>query len=239
MIITDAYWEERNLGVSTLEIQIENEDDINKIESKMKTLSAQYIVCKVPSLRADVTAYFAKHGYTYVEDMILVEHDLKEAERSKMHQRLYDAMSYREMTREDVEFLKKEIEGGLFSTDRITNDPYFDNTKASDRYINWVNDLIEQKALFYVDLYKNDPAGFVILQTKDAIIYNSVLGGGYEKYRNTGLGIVQKEQEIVRKLGGKRVETQVSSNNPGQLRALEINGYRTKGINHIFIKHND
>ena len=75
--------------------------------------------------------------------------------------------------------------------------------------------------------------------TKDGRLYNSVLGGGYVKYRNTGLGIVQKEQEIVKKLGGKRLETLVSSNNPGQLRALEINGYRTKNINHIFVKHNE
>ncbi|MCR5702213.1 MAG: hypothetical protein K6G76_08730 [Lachnospiraceae bacterium] len=239
MIITDACWEERNLGVSTVEIQYETNDKLEDVASKIKTLSAKYIVCKIPTTKSELTSYVAKLGYTYVEDMILVEHDLKEIERSRMHQRLYDSMTYREMTKEDVEYLKKEIAGGLFSTDRITNDPFFDNTKASDRYLNWVNDLVEQEAFFYLNLYKGDPAGFVILQTKDGIVYNSVLGGGYEKYRNTGLGIVQKEQEIVKRLGGKRVETQVSSNNPGQLRALEINGYRTKGINHIFVKHND
>lgn len=238
MKVVNAYWEERNLGVSTYEVQIENGDKIESIKDELEKLSAQYIVIKVPSERSDILSYIQKKGYQYIEDIIHMEHDLREIVRNLMHQRLYDATEYRTMTQYDIERLKYEIGMEMFSSDRISNDPEFGYDKAAHRYINWVDDLIEQKALPYVILYKGDPAGFIILQTKDGRIYNSVLGGGYKKYRNTGLGIVQKEQEIVKELGGKRVQTQVSSNNPGQLRALEINGYTTKDINHIFIKHN-
>lgn len=238
MKVVNAYWEERNLGVYTCEVQMENSDKIESIKDDLEKLSAQYIVIKVPSERSDILSYIQKKGYQYIEDIIHVEHDLHEIVRNRMYQRLYDATGYRKMTQYDIEQLKYEIGRGMFSCDRISNDPAFDNDKTARRYLNWVDDLIEQKALLYVILYRGDPAGFIILQTKDGIIYNSVIGGGYAKYRNTGLGIVQKEQEIVRNLGGKRVETQVSSNNPGQLRALEINGYTTKSINHILIKHN-
>lgn len=238
MKIADAYWEKRNLGVSTIEIQMDIDDRVENIRDEFEAVNAEYVVVKVPSEKNDISVYVQQKGFIYVEDMLHMEHDLREVQRNRMHQRLYDAMTYRRMTDEDVRQLKKEIHMGLFSTDRISNDPMFDADKCSIRYINWVDDLIAQGAVPYVDLYKGDPAGFIILKTNDGKVYDSVLGGGYNKYRNTGLGIVQKEQEIVRKLGGKKVETRVSSNNPGQLRALEINGYTTKDIIHIFVKHN-
>ena len=167
-----------------------------------------------------------------------MSHDLHEIKRSKMYERLYAAISYRAMDEGDIIRLKKEMEAGIFVSDRISNDPYFDSGLAVKRYLNWLHDLLEGDSLPYVMLYKGDPSGFIILQTKDGQVYHSVLGAAYAKYRKTGLGIVQKEQEIVRSLGGKRVETQVSSNNLSQLKALELNGYRTVGINHILVKHN-
>ena len=238
MKIVDAYWEKRNLGVSTVEVQMDSNDRIETLRNEFESISAEYIVVKVPSERNDISTYVQQKGFLYIEDMLHMEHDLHEVLRSRMHQRLYDVTTYRKMTDEDVEQLKQEIRMGMFSTDRISNDPLFDSDKVSNRYINWLDDLIKQSAVPYLILYKDDPAGFIILKTNDGKIYNSVLGGGYSKYRNTGLGIVQKEQEIVKELGGKRVETQVSSNNSGQLRALELNGYATKGINHVFVKHN-
>ena len=50
--------------------------------------------------------------------------------------------------------------------------------------------------------------------------------------------LVQKEQEIVKSLGGKFVSTNVSSNNVNQCKALLANGYTIRNINHVFVKHN-
>lgn len=50
--------------------------------------------------------------------------------------------------------------------------------------------------------------------------------------------MVQKEQEIVKKLGGKKLTTNVSSNNPSQLKALVANGYVPVTVQHVFVKHN-
>ena len=239
MTVTDAYWEKRNLGLVTLEVQVESGDETHKIIEQLNTLTAEYIVLKIPNIQSDVIYDIQQMGYCYIEDMIHMEHDLRRIQRNSMHQRLYDAMSYRKMTDEDIDCLKAEISDGLFSTDRISLDPFFDCGKAAERYLNWLNDMLDNKALPYLILYKESPAGFVILQTKDGKIYDSVLGGGYKQYRNTGLGIVQKEPEIVMELGGKKLETHVSTNNPGQVRALELNGYITKDINHVFVKHSN
>ena len=141
------------------------------------------------------------------------------------------------MGKEDIEQLLEEIEKGMFNSDRISNDSLFEKGRAAERYVNWTKDLLSKGALPYVILYKEEPAGFIILKTQDQISYTSVLGGGYEKFRRSGLGVIQKEQEIVKKLGGKSVETQVSSNNPAQLKALVLNGYIPQNIEHVFVKH--
>lgn len=238
MKVVDAVWEKRNLGIDTYEIRFDGNDRIEEIAEEFEGISASYLVAKVPSERSDLSEYVQNRGYHYIEDLIKVEHDLHEPVRNPLHQRLYDATSFRKMTEDDIQVLQDEIASGMFDSDRISQDLMFGKELAAKRYGNWTRDLLKQGALPYVILYKDAPAGFIILQTKDNKTYESVLGGGYQKYRGTGLGIVQKEQEIVRNLEGESVVTHVSSNNPGQLKALIVNGYVPMGIEHIFVKHN-
>ena len=125
----------------------------------------------------------------------------------------------------------------MFDNDRISNDSCFPKGVSAKRYINWTNDLKDKGALFYVITYGNESTGFVVLEKKDDDVYYSVLGGGYEKFRRSGMGIIQKEPEIARRLGGKRLITSVSSNNVNQLKALIGNGYMPYAIDHVLIKH--
>lgn len=237
MKIIDAIWEKRNLGVSSYEVVIETEDSASDIEKKLAELDADYIVVKVPSEHSDVLESVQKSGFGYIEDLIHVEHDLSEVTRNRIIQRLYDETTYREMNDEDLEQLWSEIKDGMFDSDRISTDSHFGKEKAATRYLNWTKDLLEKGARFYAIRYRDDSTGFVILDTKDGLTYNSILGGGYRKYRKSGIGIIQKEQEITKSLGGKRVTTAVSSNNVGQFKALIMNGYKPYMIEHIFIKH--
>ena len=237
MKIIDAVWEKRNLGVTTTEIIIEKEDTPEYVSDRLADIDSEYCVVKVPSDMVKVLKAVQQNGYEYIEDMIHVEHDLHEVEMNRILKRLYDKLLYREMTDADFEELQAEIEKGMFDNDRISNDSFFEKGLSSKRYINWTKDLKAKGALFYVMTYNNESAGFIVLEKKDDKTYYSVLGGGYEKYRGTGLGSVQKEQEITRKLGGKKVITSVSSNNANQLRALIMNGYTPYAIEHILVKH--
>ncbi len=239
MKIINAVWEQRNLGVDAAEIQFEMNDRIEDIADSFENVAAAYLVAKIPGGRGDLCEFVQDHEYRYIEDLIQVEHDLHEPVRTPLHQRLYNATSYRKMTEEDIDILQREVMAGMFDSDRISQDYVFGKDVAAKRYCNWIHDLIEQGATPYVILYKEESTGFVILKTADGVYYESVLGGGYRRYRNTGLGLIQKEQEIVRRAGGKRVTTHVSSNNPAQLRALMINGYVPMGIDHIFVKHQE
>lgn len=238
MKVINAFWEEKNLGVTTAEILIGNDDDAKETVFEINKISKEYVVCKVPSDRSDILYLLQNNGFIYIEDQIEVEHNLHEVTRNRIMQRLYDSLEYREMTETDIDYLFDEISRGMFSSDRISLDPYFDKNLASQRYINWINDLINKGAIPYLFMYKNDPAGFIILNKIDDNTYRSVLGGGYEKYRKSGLGVVLKEMEIVGSLGGKRVVTSVSSNNANQVKALIINGFVPMKIEHVLVKHN-
>ena len=238
MKIIDAIWEKENLGVTSKEVLVDLNDSIDVVKAGLASLNDLYIVVKVPASQFGITALVQDMGYRFVEEMIEVEHDLHEVKRNRILQRLYDSLDYKEMDASDLETLYSEVDKGMFSTDRISNDPHFSVELSARRYKNWIKSMLNSGAIPYVMSYKGEPAGFIILTTKDKIVYHSVLGGGYEKFRKTGLGMVQKEQEIVKSLGGKFVSTNVSSNNVNQCKALLANGYTVRNINHVFVKHN-
>ena len=238
MKVIDAIWEKENLGVTSKEVLVDSNDSVDVVNTGLANLNDQYIVVKVPASQFGITTLVQDMGYKFVEEMIEVEHDLHEVKRNRILQRLYDSLDYKEMDASDIETLYSEVDKGMFSTDRISNDPHFSVELSARRYKNWIKFMLNSGAIPYVMSYKGEPAGFIILTTKDKIVYHSVLGGGYEKFRKTGLGMVQKEQEIVKSLGGKFVSTNVSSNNVNQCKALLANGYTVRNINHVFVKHN-
>lgn len=237
MQIIEAVWEKRNLGVDTVEVEIDANDLCEDVMQQLRYLKNQYIVLKVDSGCSDISENVQNIGYRFVEDIITLEHDLHEIKRSSLYQRLYDAASYTKMDDDDYAELLREVNNNLFENDRISKDSHFEKEKTNIRYLNWIKDLKEKEAGFYKISYKSEAAGFVILQTKDGKEYISILGGAYAKFRKRGTGIIQKEQAIVKKLGGKCVKSRVSSNNVNQLRALIVNGYIPKQIHHIFVKH--
>ncbi|SHG32865.1 hypothetical protein SAMN05720766_101207 [Fibrobacter sp. UWH9] len=238
MNIIDSFWEKENLGVTSKEVIVDLKDSVDEVKNGLAPVNDQYIVVKIPASMFNITNLVQEMGFQFVEEMIEVEHDLHEVKRNRIHQRLYDSLDYRQMNVSDIETLYAEIDKGMFSSDRISNDPHFTPELSARRYKNWIRQMLNNGAIPYVMSYKGEPAGFIILTTKDRIVYHSVLGGGYEKFRKTGLGMVQKEQEIVKSLGGKLVSTNVSSNNVNQCKALLANGYAIKNINHVFVKHN-
>lgn len=238
MKIIDSFWEKENLGVTSKEVIVDLSDTIEEVKNGLVPIDDQYIVVKIPASMFNITNLVQELGYQFVEEMIEVKHDLHDVKRDRILQRLYESLDYRLMNVSDVETLYVEIDKGLFSSDRISNDPHFTPQLSARRYKNWIQQMLNDGAIPYVMSYKGEPAGFIILTTKDRIVYHSVLGGGYEKFRKTGLGMVQKEQEIVKSLGGKLLITNVSSNNVNQFRALLGNGFVVSQINHVFVKHN-
>jgi len=235
--IVNADWEYRNLGVTTIEIEIEEYDTRETILTTIQEIRAQYIVLKLPSHKADMTFDIQKSGYTYIEDMVQMVSYLKKVNYSSVQERFNTCVSTQVMTEEDLVTVKQEIKKGLFSTDRVYLDPYFSKKQAYNRYINWIEDEYLRKTQFIKYIYKGNTIGFFALREQEKGRYTSFLGGIFPAYRKGGIGTVVKVPQVVQAYGGKSVSTNVSSNNPTQIRNLILNGYIPESITHTFIKH--
>lgn len=233
----DAVWEKRNLGVSTVEVSFDEKDTIQEIKECLKNLKDEYVVLKIPSHRPDILPLVHELGYQYIEDMVYISSDLQEINRTPLEQRFYDAVSVEAMNEKDMKVLEEEIRKGLFDSDRIYLDPYFSHEIAQQRYVNWVKDEYERGTLFFKYIYKNETIGFFGLREVENGHYTSFLGGIYLNYRKGGIGTVVKVPDTVKKLGGKKVSTSVSTNNVVQIKSLIKNGYIPESISHTFIKH--
>lgn len=238
MKVINAIWEKRNLGIDVVEVEISRGDSAEEVSEKLNKIKADYVSVKLPSYLTEFLDIIQHKGYVYREDLIHVRHRLQSIPRTAVQQRMYDTISYHEMSSRDICELKSEIERGMFSSDRFSIDSRFTKEQCANRYVNWVDDLLINGAKPFVMEYKGEHSGFIILKTEDKKTYQSILGGAYEKFRNSGLGIVQKEQEIVKILGGICVETTVSSNNVAQLKALIQNGYIPYDVVHVFSRWN-
>lgn len=237
MISVNATWEKRNLGVDTIETTFEENDEYQTVELYLCKLKTEYSVLRIPSYRTDLLPIVQKMGYTYIEDMIYAMNYLNEIPRTSSQERLYKAIEVDTMNEKDFEILYQEINKGIFDSDRIYTDPYFNHDIAKKRYINWILDELKTGTEFLKYIYKNDTIGFFALKELENGCYTSFLGGIYKEYRKGGIGSVIKVPEEVKKRGGKKVSSNVSSNNIMQVKSLIMNGYRPESITHTFIKH--
>ncbi len=233
----DAVWEKRNLGVDTVEIIIEQNDTADDITAVLGALECGYAVVKLPASRPELISVVQNSGFYFAEDMVRLVSNLKEPSRSSLEDRFYKAVLTYKMTEADMKELYSQIKKGLFGTDRIVLDPHFTQEQAQLRYINWIADEYSRGTSFYKYVYKGNAIGFFALREKENGHYTSFIGGIYPDYRKGGIGTIVKVPETVRELGGKSVDTHVSTNNPAQIRNLISNGYMPEEITHTFVKH--
>lgn len=237
MIVKNAVWEKRNLGVDSVEMEVEPKDTYEEVEKVLSEVQSQYLALKIPTTRTDLTWLAAKYGYVYVEDMMFLEHNLQPIERTPLQQRLYDAVKVVPMEEEDFPILFEEIKKGSFAFDRISNDPFFTKEQSITRFLNWLNDEKERGAEFLKGMKKDEMIGFFTIREIEDGVYTSALGGTFMKWRRGGLGTNVQTPEEVKKRGGKKLVLGVSTNNMIQIRALIQNGFFPVRANHVYVKH--
>ncbi len=241
MKIIDAFWEQKNLGLTTTEILFEASD--NTLDSKSFSevcSSADYVVAKVPTGRFDLSSQLSEYGFVFIESSINFRLDVKNAFLTPLQRRLNEAVSYQEMDLEDIAELNRELEKGLFKTDRIVLDPFFSNSLAANRYKNWIADECKREATLYKILYKQNAIGFFTFKQMPNGTFYPFLAGLYENYSKSGLGFetLRKPIEEVINRGGGIISTYASSNNLPVIRAHEQQGFQIFEITNVFVKHN-
>lgn len=241
MQITDAVWEQRNLGVSCYEIKIEHQDTLEDVSRKYDELTEkQYMVVKIPSSCHWAIPFFQSKGYSFIEAAVTLDHDLMNFPISPGIKRLFDKCSYGEMSEDDITVMYSEIDKGIFKTDRIYLDPAFKKGASAQRYKYWIADLISQGKMPHKVTYNNETIGFFLNKEIKPGIFEGILTGLYSGYEGTGLGVCMQYMGLMYCMnsGGKKVISHISANNIEVFKAEDMLGCKVSSVEYVFIKHN-
>ena len=110
MEIIDAFWEQRNLGISCSEITADTGDTVKGMLEALALLTSQYQVIKLPVSRYDLMRVVEQHGFSFIEGSMNVVHNLKNIDRSGIQKRLNDSVCYEEMDEFDISRLYAELQ---------------------------------------------------------------------------------------------------------------------------------
>ncbi len=242
MIITDAFWEKRNLGCDVCEISCEADDTEESLTDELAKVKTPYSVVKIPSEAVELLLTAQQLGYRLIETTTAIEGSMKKIAMPKMYQRFIDQIR---MEYADEEMENKVLEeirsGAIFETDRIAVDPHFSKRIAGERYYNWCKDAMEKGAKMGVAYYRDEPAAFNISILKEGSngIWDGLIGGLFQEAFHTGLGflVVYTETELCRLGGGRKCLGRVSSNNVPILRLHVDYGFDIRDVNYVLIKH--
>ena len=239
MQIINATWEKRNLGVTTQEIQVEQNDSLEDLKSAISSLDSQYNVIKIPAGKVKMMFYLQEQNFNFIEGFVHLTHTLHDIKMNPIQQRLDKTVSYEIMNHADIEHLFDEIKNGLFYSDRIFLDSCFKKEQAQQRYINWISDELERDTELYKLVYKNESIGFFTFKQIEDGIYYPFLAGVYKKYQPTGLGAVFCYKPIVeaKKRNARQISTYVSTNNANTLRVHSSLGFAIESISYVFVRH--
>ena len=235
MKVIDAFWEERNLGVTCYEIQMELSDKLEAVVKELDSFTErQYMVVKIPSSRYDLLPVFQSRGYYFIETQIRLETiigpNYQFPNISPALKKLCDRCAVKEMNDTDIEHLYQEIKNGMFDTDRVYIDPFFTPEQAANRYIGWTRDLIAKGDTQYKTIFNGTTFGF----------FNGALGGVYNEYKGSGMGFCFRYAlaQFDQLQGIKKRCVRVSANNPDIFKLHTYFGARIKGFEYVYCKHN-
>ena len=241
MKIIDAFWEKRNLGIETKEIILSADDTLLDIDTFLNSLSSekQYIVIKMPVGKLDFIKFLTEKGFYFVESLFEMSIRIETFHLPASLKRFDDMLFYDNLTTDNaLKRLEKEIQKGIFTTDRIALDKNFGIDVAAMRYVNWIKDEMKKGSEVFEILYKENPIGFFTLKKLSNGNYDNFLSGMYRDERNIGFGfsIISKPILELKRRKAFLYVSHVSSNNLPALRLANSFGFLLEDISYVMIK---
>lgn len=239
MKIIDAYWEKENLGLTTTEIIVENDDLPGEIEDILNGLKSEYHVVKVPVGFFEQCIIMSKLGYTFIEGMVDLVRDMDEVVVPYFKTDINNRLRLEKMDDASFEYMLKRVSNGLYDKDRISLDPFFSESQSSNRYHNWLIQEWNAGNEFYKLMYEDDYIGYLDLKQIDKSTYRDVMTGIFPEYRGKGyaMGFTTKLIDLLRRRGAEEVYGAISTNNTSSLQSRMRYGYIVDTITYIFVKH--
>lgn len=241
MKIIDAVWEKRNLGVTCAEIEVDINDSPESVIEILNRRTEQYIVVKISNKNTPVAMAVQKEGFCFIESLVRIEADhSKGVFIPEVCKRLVKNIGWHLASNGEIEETLSQIRAGtIFSTDRISLDPYFSQEIAGRRYSYWISDLLEKgNSELIIAEYLGENVGFIVYTHKEQ--YSSpVLSGLFSDYLGTGMGFVISccSQMYICQKGIRHSVSHISTNNFENLNLSTLFNNKYTELKHVFIKH--
>lgn len=240
MEITECYWERRNIGASTIEITVQNDDQFDREIFDEVNQQCQYCVVKVPMSMIDFNKKLSEMSFVLVETQITVKKDLTKKDWFIPQ---YEDISFEKVVSvEDLPRITKKITPNMFSTDRITLDNVFGPQLGRNRYVNWINTEISlNRSQIAIVRLLNDEVGFMMFREENEN-FILLLNGLYKEWQNRRMGIITPGMPLMFTMKNNsqssQVITNISSNNIPVVKLYSRMGYEVQNMSYVFIKHN-
>jgi len=236
--VVDATWERRNLGVACSEVTFDAGDDPAELASVLHTLEPGYHVVKLPVARYDVMRLIEGVGFSFIEALLGVSHDLHLPQPSGLFMRMVDATSCVTVDPSGLEVVAARIRGGLFTTDRVFLDPSFTSAQAADRYVNWMHDEVARGGSVHELQSRGRGVGFFVFRQDDQGVGYSILSGLYDPARSPGLGSVLLRSVLVEAAarGLRALSSHISSNNVPVIKTHVDQGFTITDVRYVYVR---
>jgi len=267
MKFIDVFWEKRNLGVNTLEIEFDDNEEIDYFTLELKLKKYDYVVAKVPVGNIKICHLLEQNGFKFMESQIFIKKKLRDySKENDYFNKFSEKISIKQIIdKSSLEKLLSLIDEDMFNTDRISLDQHFGKKKAMLRYKNWIRDEFnDNRSELYELVYQDDKVGFFLIKDNQKDEMDGLLGGIYTKFKGWGMGdnqkdemdgllggiytkfkgwgmglsIIQKQIEIAIERNKKYWKGKISSNNIPVIKLYNLYGFEIYDIKYVFRKIN-
>ncbi len=236
MKITEAIWEKRNLGLLTLEIEVEKNDSLGEVINSLASLNYEYLVVKLPVNKPEFIHELQNFGLKFNEILYSTQFSKSQLpELSNIELRMSKEIEYVQILDSEISQLFERLDEDIFETDRIALNPEFGKTVASRRYKGLITDEIASGAKLFYLKFRGHAIGFFLwkMELKKSV---SHLAGVFKEYKNRGFGIYLNYFQLMHSLMNEVVshKSVYSSNNLGAERIHKHLGYDIIKSDYIF-----
>lgn len=240
MKVTEAFWDTETLGIPTLEIVFEPDDDANEREEQLEIIRSMdnvYCVVKAPISEVGLYQILNKHGFAFVESQLLMRMKKKDfGHIQKAYGSLFEKVDFVTNDSSNIDRVFREIDSGLFSTDRIALDPDFGIKLANLRYKKWLLSCLDSP-LYKIEetLFQGRPVGFSMTRLSKPI-FIGLLGASYQSAMKEGHYINGVYNSLLNYFaeGYTIYQASISSNNYPVLKVNQTLGVSITEIQNVF-----
>ena len=239
MIVRAAPWDERALGIPSMEICAADDDrdeDVLREAEAVRSKGRIYCVMKFPMKRVVLAHKLEEKGFRFLEAQTDLHKNL--SRDAAVEPYLLSATQRGSYTLvssgKELALLLDKLDG-VFDSDRISLDPAFSEEVSLQRYRGWIEDRFGKDGVRIAWITADGVrVGFFFLE-ENAGTADSALAGLFPEFKGKGYGplIISAHIECAKKAGVKKLVTRVSLNNIESLRLHLAFGYQLAGAQYV------